>query len=72
MLRCKAKSINEGNKISKFILFFTKQTYYNKLITNVEVDGKIIKEHNNIGKAQINTISKIFTQRNRILQIPHI
>ncbi len=52
MLRSKTKWIEEGEKNTKLFLNLEKLNYCNKLITSLEVDGKLIKEQRNIAEAQ--------------------
>ncbi len=52
MLRSKTKWIEDGEKNTMFFLNLEKQNYCNKLITSLEVDGKLIKEQQNIAETQ--------------------
>ncbi len=44
--------IEEGEKNSKYFLNLKKKNYTNRLITQLEVNGKILKEQTNIANAQ--------------------
>ncbi len=52
MLSSKTKWFEEGEQYSIFFLNLEKLNYSNKLITNLKVDEKIIKEQCNIAEAQ--------------------
>ncbi len=51
MLKSKTKWLEEGEKK---LLNLEKQNYCNKLITNLEMNGKIIKEQRNIAEVHAN------------------
>ncbi len=63
VLRSKQILTEDDEKNSKFILNLEKINYCNKLITSLEVDGKIIKDQLNIAKAQKNFFIKTYAQR---------
>ncbi len=52
MLRSKTKWIEYGEKNANYFLNLEELNYCNKLITSLEVDGKLIKEQWNIAEAQ--------------------
>ncbi len=52
ILRTKIRWTEDGEKNSKLFLNLEKKNYCNKLITSLEVYGNLIKDHNNITKAQ--------------------
>ncbi len=63
MLRSKTKWLEEGEKTKMFLLNLEKLNYCNKLITNLEVDGKIIKEQVNIAEAQANFFHNRYSEK---------
>ncbi len=52
MLGSKTKWIEDREKNTKYFLNLEKLNYCNKLITSLEVDGKVIKEQRNIAETQ--------------------
>ncbi len=52
ILRSKISWTEDGEKTSKYVLNLEKTNYCNKLISSLEVDNKLIKDPNNIAKAE--------------------
>ncbi len=63
MFRSKIKWIEGGEKNTKFVVNLEKQNYCNKLITNLEVDGKLIKEQQNIAEAQKHFFQNLYSEK---------
>ncbi len=63
VLRSRQFWIEDGEKNSKFLLNLEKRNYCNKLITILEVDGKIIKDQLNIAKAQKNFYQNLYSEK---------
>ncbi len=62
---------NDLRKVKKtlfFLLNLEEKKHCNKLITNLEVDGKIIKEQRNIAEAQTNFFHNLYSEK---LNISH-
>ncbi len=60
IFRPKIKWTEEGEKNSKFFLSLKKQNNTNKLISQLNVDGKIIKDKINIANAPKNFYQNLY------------
>ncbi len=59
----KPNGLRKAKKTSKLFLNLEKQNYCNKLITNLEVDSKIIKEQRNVAEAQANFFHNLYSEK---------
>ncbi len=63
IFRSKIKWTKEGEKNSKFFLSLEKKNYTNKLISQLNVDGKIIKDKINIANAPKNFYQNLYSEK---------
>ena len=63
IFRSKVKWIEEGEKNTKYFLNLEKNNYTNKLITNLEVNGKLISDPNNISKELTYFYKDLYTEK---------
>ncbi len=63
IFRSKIKWTKEGEKNSKFFLSLEKKNYTNKLISQLNVDGKIIKDKINKANAQKHFYQNLYLEK---------
>ncbi len=62
IFRSKIKWIEDGEKNSKFFLSLEKRNYTNQLISQLNVNGKVIKDQKNIYNAQKNIYQNLYSE----------
>ncbi len=63
IFRSNVKWTEDGETISKYFLALEKRNYANKLISTLEIDGKITKNNNEISKAQSNFYKNLYSEK---------
>ena len=63
IMRSKIKWTEDGEKNSKFFLSLEKRNYLNKVISNLEIDGKIIHDPKEISEAQTMFYKKLYSEQ---------
>jgi exonuclease III len=63
IFRSKAKWTEDGGKNTKYFLNLEKNNYTNKLITNLEVSGKLISDNKDISKEVTNFYNNLYTEK---------
>ncbi len=71
IFRSKVKQTEDGHKNSKYFLTLEKRNYVYKHISTLELDGKIIKNNNDVSKAHFYFYKNLYRQ-NGINPMSHI
>ena len=63
IFRCKTTWIEDGEKNTKYFLNLEKKNYLNKLISSLEIDGKITSNSNAITQEQTRFYESLYTEK---------
>ncbi len=63
IFRSKARWTEEGERSSKIFFSLEKRNYINKLISSLEINGKILNNPNEILEAQTNVYQKLYSEK---------